>query len=107
MANSKLNSKMIHEASLTLDIGQRASIWDIKRRYRELVKKWHPDKFPNNTELCKEKIKEINHAYEVIMAYCENYLYSFKEEDIVNNLPVGVQMRERWEKQYGSDPMWS
>lgn len=41
----------------------------IKKAYRELVKKYHPDKYVNNplADLAGEKIKEINKAYDMIM----------------------------------------
>ena len=41
----------------------------IKRAYRDLVKKYHPDKYVNNplSDLAAEKIKEINKAYDMIM----------------------------------------
>lgn len=41
----------------------------IKRAYRELVKKYHPDKYVNNplSDLAGEKIKEINKAYDILM----------------------------------------
>ncbi len=40
----------------------------VKRAYRELVKKYHPDKYVNNplADLATEKLKEINEAYEMI-----------------------------------------
>jgi len=107
MKKDELDSKKIHEAAQTLNLGDRASMKEIKSRYRYLIKKWHPDKCGEDREKYKEKTSEVVHAYETIMAYCENYLYSFEEEDIVKNLPVGVQMKERWNKQYGNDPMWS
>ena len=41
----------------------------IKKAYRELVKKYHPDRYVNNplSDLAAEKIKEINKAYDTIM----------------------------------------
>lgn len=41
----------------------------IKKAYRELVKKYHPDKYINNplADLAAEKMKEINKAYDAIM----------------------------------------
>lgn len=39
---------------------------EIKRAYRALVKKWHPDNPANDPELSNEKMKEINEAYEVL-----------------------------------------
>lgn len=41
---------------------------EIKRAYRELVRKYHPDKYQNNplADLAEEKMKEINEAYDAI-----------------------------------------
>lgn len=41
----------------------------IKKAYRELVKKYHPDKYVNNplADLAAEKMKEINKAYDMII----------------------------------------
>jgi len=43
---------------------------EIKTAYRELVKKYHPDRYHDNplNELAEEKIREINEAYETLMA---------------------------------------
>lgn len=40
----------------------------IKKAYKELVKKYHPDKYINNplADLAAEKMKEINKAYDMI-----------------------------------------
>ena len=41
----------------------------IKKAYRELAKKYHPDRYINNplADLAAEKFKEINNAYDMIM----------------------------------------
>lgn len=45
----------------------------IKRRYRELTKKWHPDKFVNKSEETQETAKrnfqKLNNAYNNIKKY--------------------------------------
>ena len=43
---------------------------EIKTAYRELVKKYHPDRYQNNplSDLAEEKMREINEAYETLMA---------------------------------------
>ena len=40
----------------------------IKRAYRELARKYHPDNYQNNplADLAEEKMKEINQAYDTI-----------------------------------------
>ncbi len=52
-----------------LGIDQRASDEEVKRAYRELVKKYHPDNYQNNplSELAEEKMKEVNEAYDAIV----------------------------------------
>ncbi len=41
----------------------------IKKAYRDLIKKYHPDRYINNplADLAAEKTKEINKAYDMIM----------------------------------------
>ena len=51
-----------------LGIKQNASEAEIKTAYRNLVKKYHPDKHQDNplSELAEEKLREINEAYEML-----------------------------------------
>jgi molecular chaperone DnaJ len=52
-----------------LGIKPGASEAEIKAAYRELVKKYHPDKYQNNPlgDLAQEKMQEINQAYESLI----------------------------------------
>ncbi|MEI7819830.1 MAG: J domain-containing protein [Verrucomicrobiota bacterium] len=50
-----------------LDLEPGASLEEVKRSYRELVKVWHPDRFRGDPKLqakAEEKLKRINLAYE-------------------------------------------
>lgn len=59
-----------------LELSYTASTAEIKIAYRDLIKQWHPDKFPNDVEkqnIANEKSKEINNAYYfLIKHYKEN-----------------------------------
>jgi len=75
--------KKINEARRLLRLGEEATLSEIKKAYRKLTLKYHPDRCKDeNKKDCEEMIKKINHAYEVIMGYCAGYRYSFREEDV-------------------------
>ena len=48
-----------------LGVGRNAADEDIKKAYRNLARKYHPDLHPGNKEM-EAKFKEINEAYEVL-----------------------------------------
>lgn len=52
-----------------LGIKEGASEEEIKKAYREQVKKYHPDQYQNNplSSLAEEKLKELNEAYDYLM----------------------------------------
>ena len=52
-----------------LGVSPDASEEEIKEAYRELVKKYHPDKYIDNplADLAEEKLREVNEAYDEIM----------------------------------------
>ena len=52
-----------------LGVSASASDEEIKRAYRELVKKYHPDHYSDNplADLAEAKMKEINEAYDAIV----------------------------------------
>ena len=51
-----------------LGVPRGASETEVKKAYRELCHKYHPDKYMNNplADLAQEKMKEINEAYDTI-----------------------------------------
>ena len=51
-----------------LGVSQSASDDEVKKAYRDLARKYHPDNYQNNplADLAEEKMKEINEAYDVI-----------------------------------------
>lgn len=51
-----------------LGVKPGASDEEVKRAYRELARKYHPDNYQNNplADLAEEKMKEINQAYDAL-----------------------------------------
>lgn len=49
-----------------LGIPDNATDKDIKKAYKKLVKKYHPDIFHGDKEFAENKIKEINEAYDTL-----------------------------------------
>ena len=51
-----------------LGVSPGASMDEVKKAYKDLARKYHPDKYANNplSELAEEKMREINEAYDTI-----------------------------------------
>jgi len=95
--------KIISEAREILELPESATMVHIKENYKRLIKRWHPDINDSAKELHEEKTRKIINAYKVIMTYCENYSFSFKEEEVGKY----ISDQERWFKQFGSDSVWA
>ena len=69
-----------------LGIEKNASPSDIKKAYRKLAIKWHPDKNPNNKEEAEKKFKEISTAYSVLSDPEKKQIYDeYGEEAVKEN----------------------
>lgn len=49
-----------------LEISENATQEEIKKAYRKLALRWHPDKNLDNPEEAKKKFQEVNKAYGVL-----------------------------------------
>lgn len=81
-----------------LGIDQNASDEEVKKAYRDLARKYHPDNYQNNplADLAEEKMKEVNEAYDEITkmrsgggssSYAGGYStggYQYRQQDSAN-----------------------
>ncbi|KAF2368512.1 DnaJ domain [Trinorchestia longiramus] len=79
-----------------LEVSRSSSSADIKKAYRRLALKWHPDKNPDNQEEATKKFKEISEAYEVLSDDKKKKIYDqFGWEGLQNNSGGGGPTRTR------------
>lgn len=86
------------KAKTLLGLHDKATLSEIKSRYKNLMKKWHPDKHKDNIETATRMSAKINEAYALILQYCNSYEYNFDEEHLRN---MTLTPQEWWEKRFG------
>lgn len=74
---------MVGDPYKVLGVSNSASDDEIKEKYKELVKKYHPDRYQNNplSDLAEEKLREINEAYDEINRQRKSGKYNGSDGD--------------------------
>ncbi|CAI0461064.1 unnamed protein product [Linum tenue] len=71
-----------------LQVDRSASDDDLKKAYRKLAMKWHPDKNPTNKKDAEAKFKQISEAYEVLSDSQKRAVYDqYGEEGLKGQVP--------------------
>lgn len=96
--------KQIDEARKILGLAEEASMEEIKEAFRSLSLKYHPDRCKDQDKKhCEEMFKKINQAKDILLNYCANYKYSFKEKDVKKQV-LDKQLYEHLKRFY--DGWW-
>ncbi len=81
-----------------LGLGERATLHEIKARYRELAMRHHPG---GNNGGNPEEIYRVIEANRVILDFVESYSYCFSEQEY-----LAQYLEERLRRQFMGDPVW-
>jgi len=85
----------IDQARRFLGLGKTATLKEIRGHFRELARHYPPDKCePDEKPQCEETMKRLNQAYELILRYCADYKYPFREEDVAMAYPYDEYLRK-------------
>ncbi|KAJ0244284.1 J domain-containing protein [Hirschfeldia incana] len=68
-----------------LQVDRSAKDEDLKKAYRKLAMKWHPDKNPNNKKEAEAKFKQISEAYDVLSDPQKRAIYDQYGEEGLNS----------------------
>lgn len=68
-----------------LKVKRNATDDDLKKAYRRLARKWHPDKNPINNEEAEAKFKQISEAYDVLSDPQKRQIYDLHGLDALNS----------------------
>ena len=73
--------KEIQDAKKLFDLKDNITLDRIKKKYRQLAKKYHPD----SGRKSDAQFKKINQAYRLLMGYCLKHGCEFKISEIKKN----------------------
>ncbi|RKY67579.1 MAG: hypothetical protein DRP97_07250 [Candidatus Latescibacterota bacterium] len=84
-----ISNAALIEARDQLGLGNSSSIKNVKAAFRRLAKDCHPDRAADKSR-AEERMKQINRAYRILLAYCEQYPIPLDEKNLTAHSPESV-----------------
>lgn len=84
-----------------LGLPGKASITLLKKKYREALKTYHPDRYGGKSPEREEKTRAVIEAYKLLLEYALDYPVDFTGKGA-----AGIPLEEFWMKKFGNDPAW-
>ncbi len=91
----------VEKARDILQLGDKATLGEIKRAYHRLSKQHHPDATRKEGDRHDEHMYRITAAYDLLMRYCAEYKFPLTVDD--DNI---YDAEDWWMERFGSDPLW-
>jgi DnaJ-class molecular chaperone len=101
---SEVTPIVLREAAEVLGIQDKASLNEIRQKYHQQIKRWHPDISTMNPGASHEMTIRLKNAYDLLVDYCTNHPFSFRMEDIEQDLEQSPA--DFWMERFGDDPIW-
>jgi hypothetical protein len=99
-----ITARALREAAVLLGIQERASLSEIRLRYHEQIREWHPDVSQKDPATSHEMTIRLTDAYDLLVDYCMNHSFSFRIEDLAKDLEQNPV--DYWMERFGDDPIW-
>ena len=99
-----VTAERVREAAEVLGIRDRGSFNEIRSRYHERIKEWHPDVSQKAPAASHERPRRLQAAYDRRGDYCMHPTFSFRLEDLAKDLEQSPA--DYWMDRFGDDPIW-
>jgi len=96
--------KKIVAARELLGLGDQATLGEIKKAYRRLARKYHPDLARSRGEATGGQGREMQmlaEAYQILMEYCRQFRFPLTPGE---GQPLDGE--DWWMERFGDDPLW-
>gem|GEM_PF-6684666 len=84
----------IKEAANMLGLLPYETAKSAEKKYKDLVRRLHPDLNPDNPEKANRETAALNRAYSIIKDFFEGYVYSFGKNELERYNPQDAELEK-------------